>query len=99
MYHWPVYQVYPSDSGLSGALRLEPDSRGGDDHHRPVVDRALLVAGGQPTPLFEPIDAALHDVAPRVDGLVEDQRASRSSRSPGALIAALGDGVRDPPAA
>ena len=43
--------------GLSDASHLEPDGNGGDDHHGPVVDRPLLVAGGQSAPLFEPVDA------------------------------------------
>jgi len=52
---------------------MAPDDNGGKDHQRRVVDGALFVVRGQISPLFEPIDAALDDIAPRVDRPVEDQ--------------------------
>lgn len=47
--------------------------------------------------MFEPIDAALHHIAPRVDDLVKDQRTTRSSRALRPLVASLWDGVLDLP--
>jgi hypothetical protein len=41
--------------------------------------------------LFEPIDAALDDIAPRVDGLVEDQRTPQPSRPLRSLVASLAE--------
>jgi hypothetical protein len=41
-------------------LRVEPEDDGGENKHRAIIDRALLIPGGDPTPLFEPIDAALN---------------------------------------
>jgi hypothetical protein len=78
---------------------VKPDDDGSDDDHCPIIDRPLLVAGGQATPLFEPIDATLDHVAAGVDGFVEDPWATGSGRTSCALIAALWDRVRDPPAA
>jgi len=53
---------------------MAPDGNGGGkDHQRRVVDGALFVARGQILPPFEPIDAALDDIAPRVDRPVEGQ--------------------------
>src|SRR5262249_2152413 len=68
---------------------------GSQDDHRPIVDGSFFVACRQATPLFEPVDAALHDVATRVDRLVEGQRTSRSCRSTGALIASFRNRMRD----
>ncbi len=85
--------------GLSDESRREPDGDGGDDHQRPVVDRAFLVARCQATPLFEAIDAALHDVAAGIGRRVEGQRATGSRGAPCSLIGALGNGVRDVPLA
>lgn len=81
------------------ASRFKPDDNGGNDDHRPVVDRTLLVARGESTPLLEPIDTALDYIATRVDRLVEGERTTRPSRPPSALIPALGDHVRDLPRA
>jgi hypothetical protein len=83
------------DEGLPDESRLEPHDNGGDDDHRPVVDRPLLVASREPAPLFEPVDAALHDVAPRIDRLLKCQRATTPCRAPRPLITPLWDGVRD----
>jgi hypothetical protein len=74
---------------------VKPEDDRGQDEHGAIVDRALLVAGRQPTPLFEPIDAALHHVAPRIDRLVEDQWTPAPSRSTLSLIAPLWNGVLD----
>src|SRR5215467_13155574 len=52
--------MWAADQGVSDESRREPDGDGGDDHHRPEVDGALLVAGGQPAPLFEAIDTAFN---------------------------------------
>ncbi len=82
---------------LSDESGVEPENDGGDDDHRSVVDHALLVARGEPAPLLEAVDAALHDVATRVGRLVEGQRATRSGRATRPLIAALRNRVRDLP--
>jgi hypothetical protein len=60
-----------------------------------VVERTLLVARRQPTPLFEPIDTALHHIAPRVDRLTEDEWTPAPSRSLRSLVAALWVGAFD----
>jgi hypothetical protein len=80
---------------ISEESRVEPEDDGGEHHHRPIVECAFLVARRQPTPLFEPVDTALHDVAPRIDRPVEDQRATRPSGAARLLIAPLWDGVGD----
>lgn len=82
---------------MSDESRLEPENDGSNDDHCAVVDGAFLVAGRQPPPLFEPVDAALDHIPPRVNCLIEDQGATRSRRATRALIAALRDGVRDLP--
>lgn len=61
---------------MSSGSRGEPEDDGGEDHHRPIIDRALLIARRQPAPLLEAIDTALHDVAASVDRLVERQRTT-----------------------
>ena len=60
-----------------------------------VVERTLLVARRQPTPLFEPIDTALHHIAPRIGRRIEDEWTPAPSRSLRSLVAALWDGVLD----
>lgn len=82
---------------MSDESRLKPDDDGGDNDHRPIVDGALLVAGGESTPLFEPIDTAFDDVAPGRGRPVERQRASWPGRPLGALVTALRDRMRDLP--
>src|SRR6476659_2213144 len=74
---------------------VEPEHEGGDDDHRPVVDGALLVAGGQPAPLLEPIDAALHHVAQPIPLFVEGEWAPGPMRPSFTLIGPLRNGVRD----
>jgi hypothetical protein len=66
---------------LSDVSGLQPKDDRGLDDHRPLVDGALLVAGGQASPLLELVDAALDHVAPPVGGLVEGQQAAGSGRS------------------
>lgn len=73
--------------------RLQPQDDRGEHHHRPVIDGAFLVAGSQPTPLFEPIDAALDDIATRIDRGIEEERSPWPSRSLRALVASLGNSV------
>jgi hypothetical protein len=77
--------------------RVKPEDDGGQDQHGPIVDGAFLVTRRQATPLFEPIDAALHHVAPRVDDRIEDERTAWSRRPLRPLVASLGDGVLDLP--
>ena len=81
--------------GPSHELRVEPDDDGGEDHHRAVVDGAFLVAGGQPAPLFEAVDAAFHDVASGIGRSVEGQRTTRPRGAARALVGALGNGMWD----
>ena len=78
----------PADKSL-----FEPEDDRGDDDHRAIIERPLLVARGQPTPLFEPIDAALDDIATRVDRGIEEERSPWPSRSSRALVASLGNSV------
>src|SRR5262245_12272853 len=80
---------------MSDASAFEPDDDGGEDDQCAVIECAFFEARGQPTPLFEPTDAALHDVAPRVDRWVKVEGTSWSSRSLGTLVASLGNGARD----
>src|SRR5262249_2986497 len=75
----------PSDSlteGLSDASRGKPEGDGRDDDHRPLVDRAFLVARRQPTPLFQAVDAPFHDVATFVDRLAVSQGTTGPERTP-----------------
>src|SRR5260221_7361790 len=85
--------------GLSDESAFEPKDDGGQDEQRSVIDGALLVAGRQTTPLFEAIDAAFDDIAPRIDRFVEDQRTPWPSCSLRALVASLGNRVLDLPLA
>jgi hypothetical protein len=90
---------------VSGDSRGQPDHQRGDDHHGPVVDRPLLVPGGDPAPLLEPVHAPLHHVASPVGVRIEARLATWAPRAPLSLVAPLGDRVRDaafsqhPPAA
>jgi hypothetical protein len=84
-----------SVSGLSNGSRVEPDDDGRDDDQRPIVNCAFLVAGRQPTPLFEAIDTPLDQVAPGIDGFVEEERPSWPNCSLRTLVASLWNGVRD----
>jgi hypothetical protein len=77
------------------ASRVKPDDDGGEDQHRAIIERTFFVAGGQSTPLFESVAAALHHVASRIDGCVEKERTSWSSGSLRALVAPLWNGVLD----
>jgi hypothetical protein len=76
---------------LADESRAEPDNNRGEYNYRAVIERAFLVTSRQSTPVLEPIDAALDDVAAGVDRLVEDQRAPRSSGPVRALVAPLGN--------
>ncbi len=87
--------ITASTRGLSYESTLEPEDNGGQNEHGAVIEGTLLVAGGHPAPLLEPIDAALDHVASRVGCLVEDQRTPRSSGSLRALVAPLWNGVLD----
>jgi hypothetical protein len=83
--------------GLSAASAFEPEDDGGENEHGAIIERALLIASRQSTPLFEAIDTALHDIATGIDRLVEEERPPRSSGSLRALVASLGNGVLDLP--
>ena len=90
----------PSDSlteGLSDASPGKPEGDGSDDDHRSLVERAFLVARRQPTPLFQAVDAPLHDVATFVNRLAVSQGATGPERTSRPLIAPLGNGVPDVP--
>ena len=80
---------------MSGDLCGQPDHQRGDDHHSPVVDRPLLIAGGDPAPLFEPVHAPLNYVASPVDVRIEAPLATRVPRALISLVAPLGNRVRD----
>lgn len=83
--------------GLSDASGFEPDDDGSEDDQRAIVGGALLVAGGEPTPLFKSIDAAFDDVATGIDRLVEGQRPTRPTGALRPLITTLRNGVWDVP--
>jgi hypothetical protein len=98
MVRWP--HKYCRDGRTAAAYgelvsRVEPDDNRSDDHHRPVINRTLLVTRGQPAPLFEPVDTALHHVAPRVDDPVKDQRTARSRGPLRLLVTSLRNRVLD----
>jgi hypothetical protein len=90
------YRATPA-SILSDASRAQPDDDGGENHHRLVVDRPLLIARGDPTLLLEQSAAALHHVAPRLDRLVEEEGSSWLNCALPSLGKSLGNRVRDPP--
>ena len=58
-----------------------------------VVGSAFLIAGGQPAELFEPIVAALDDVAALVGCRVEGGRAARMVSTAFPLVPPLGETV------
>jgi hypothetical protein len=86
-------------AGLFAESRVEPNDDGSDDDHCSVIRRSLLIAGRQPTPLLQAVDAALDHVATGVDRLVNDEWTTRSSRPLRALVAPLWNGVLDLPPA
>jgi len=88
-----------SHEGRSDGSGLQPEDDRGKDQHRPVIECAFLIAGGEATPLFEAIDAALDHVAPCVDGLIKDQWTTRPRSPLRLLVASLGNRVRDLPLA
>src|SRR5215210_180749 len=76
-------------------MRAQPDHQRGDYHHRPVVDRPLLVPRRYRPPLLEPVHAPLDHVAPPVSLPVETGAASRAPGAALLLVLALRDGVGD----
>ena len=84
---------------VADELRVEPEDDGGENKHCAIIDRALLISGGDPTPLFEPIDAALHHVATGRDGFVKEEGPSWSNCPLRTLVVSLGNGVLDLPLA
>ena len=73
----------------------QPDHQRSDHNRYPVVHDPLLVASGDPTPLFEPVYASLHHVAPRVGLSVEARRPYCALGPSLALVVPLGDRVQD----
>jgi hypothetical protein len=94
---WGRSTACASPSGGRSVSGVQPDDNGCQNQHGAIIERAFLVTRRQPTPLFEPIDAALHHVAPRVDERSEDQRATWVSGPLRSLVASLWDGVLDLP--
>jgi hypothetical protein len=74
-----------------GRRQVTPDERRGELDHGQVVARALVVPGGHPAELLEPIHAALDPVALGVGHPVEPR--------PAALVGPGGDHRADPAAA
>jgi hypothetical protein len=87
------------DEVVPDKSRLKPDDDGGQDDHRAIIERAFLIPGGYTAPLFKPVDAAFHHVAPRIDRLVKDEWTTRSRRASRALVASLWDRMVDLPLA
>ena len=73
----------------------QPDHQRSDDYRCTKVDRPLLVAGSDPPPLLETVDASLHHIAPGVGGFVEARRSSSSLQPLLSLVFALRDNVWD----
>ena len=73
----------------------QPDHQRSDYDRRPIVHGPLLVQSSDPTPLFESVYTPLHHVAPRVNLGVEVRRSSQAFGPSLALVAPLGDRVRD----
>jgi hypothetical protein len=65
-----------------------------DDDQRSIVGRAFLVARRQPAPLFEPVNAPLHDVATGIDRRIKGQWPTWRRCILGQLIAVAGVEVR-----
>ena len=74
---------------------IKPQDESGEDEHRAIVERALLVSRGESTPLLKPIDAALDEIAPSVDRWIEDEGTTGSQCPLRTLVASLRDGVLD----
>ena len=74
---------------------MQSDHQRSDYNRRPIVHGPLLVPSSDPTPLFESVYTPLHHVAPRVNLGVEARRSSRAFGPSLALVAPLGDRVRD----
>jgi hypothetical protein len=49
--------------GGNGTANLEPKQDGGDYQHRLVIAGPLLVSRGDPSPLLQAVDEALHHIA------------------------------------
>lgn len=95
----PHFITSPTMPNSRLVSRFEPEDDGGNDDHRPVVDRTLLVAGGQSTPLFEPVDTALDYIATGVDRPIENQWTTSPRRTARLLITSFRNRVRDLPLA
>src|SRR3954453_8177843 len=89
----------PNEALLGPVLGIfaEPQDDGGDDQGGAEVGGSFGVAGGQGAELLEPSEAALNDVAPGVDGLIEPGWPATGGALglAGDLIGALGTGEGD----
>lgn len=84
---------------MSDESLAEPDYQRSNHRHGPVVGGAPFEAGGDPTPLLEPVDAPLDHVASPVDVSIDGGLAPGRARSPRPLVDAIGNDMRNVPAA
>lgn len=75
---WGVLQRREPGFLLPADRRSQPDERRGELDHGQVVARTLVVAGGDPAELLEPIHAPLDPVALGVGRPVEPRPATLS---------------------
>jgi hypothetical protein len=77
-----------------------PEDQTGEEYSAAVVAGGLVVAGGDRSPLLEPVEATLDDVALLVELGVEGVRtAGSASATTRELVVALGDSGLDPASA
>ena len=77
----PIIDSPLTQQGVCGDSRDQADHQRGDDHHGPVVDRPLLVPGGDPAPLLEPVHTPLHCVASPVGVRIKARLATWATRA------------------
>jgi hypothetical protein len=68
----------------------EPEDDAGQDDPAAIVDCLLVVAGGDPAPLLEPVEAALDDVAALVGGRVKGVGPAAGAAAATAVVVLVG---------
>lgn len=77
---------------MSGESR-EPEDEAREQEQGVVVVGSLLEACGNATPLLEPVDAALNDVAPSIALSIQNEGAARATSAALTLVGSFWDGV------